>query len=265
MSSQSSAAKTITVAAVLCVFCSVIVSSTVVALKPKQLVNADRDYKKNILMAAGLMEPGDDVQEAFKQVETVIVNLETGKIMGQEELEAANIQPDTFNQVKASTMGDMSAPIPAEYDVAGLASRSKYAKVFLTRDDAGEIKDIILYHRGKGLWSTMHGFIAVGPDTSTVKGFAYYSQGETPGLGGEVDNPAWKSQWVGKKIYDDQYKVRFQLAKGSVESGAPGAEHKVDGLSGATITGNGVTASMQYWFSDHGYGKFLENIRTGEI
>ena len=260
MSSQNSAVKTITVAAVLCVVCSIIVSTTVVILKPMQIKNAEIDYKKNILMAAGLMEPGDDVEEVFKQIETVIVDLATGKIV-----DSSVVDPKSYDQAKASKGGEMAVSIPSDKDVAGLVTRAKYAKVFLTRNDAGDINEVILYHRGKGLWSTMHGFIALAADTTTVKGFAYYSQGETPGLGGEVDNPAWKAQWVGKKIFGESGDVQFQLEKGTVDASSAVADYRVDGLSGATITGNGVSSSIKYWFSSHGYGKFLENIRMGEI
>ena len=151
--------------------------------------------------------------------------------------------------------------IPANLDVGGLSTRSKYAKVYLQKDDAGELNTVILKHWGKGLWSTMYGFIALEPDANTIKGFAYYSHGETPGLGGEVDNPGWKNQWIGKKIYDDEGNVDLKVAKGS----ADGSDYQVDGLSGATITANGVTSSVKYWFGEHGYAKILENIRNGGL
>ena len=106
----------------------------------------------------------------------------------------------------------------------------------------------------------MYGFIALGADANTVKGFAYYSHGETPGLGGEVDNPGWKSQWIDKKLFSDEGNVEFKVAKGTANGG-----YQVDGLSGATITANGVTSSIKYWFGDHGYSKFLEKVRAGEI
>ena len=159
----------------------------------------------------------------------------------------------------------MNVKIPSELDFGGLSTRAKYAKIYLSRDEAGTVKEVILPVKGKGLWSTMYGFIALEADTKTIKGFAYYSHGETPGLGGEVDNPKWKAQWVGKKIYDANFEVLFTVNKGSVTDATANKEYKVDGLSGATITGNGVTTSMQYWFGEHGYGKLLEKVRAGEI
>lgn len=258
MAKQNEAIKTITIAGLLCAVCSVLVSLTVVTLKPKQQKNAELDFKKNILMAAGLIKEGDDIEAAFKKITPVIVDFETG-------LPVSDVQVANYNQNKAAKDPSMSVSIPADKDVGGLSTRAKYAKVYLSKDEQGNISEIILNVRGKGLWSTMYGFIALAPDTKTIKGFAYYSQGETPGLGGEVDNPNWKKQWIGKQLYDENWDVNFAVAKGTVDHTHGLAQYRVDGLSGATITGNGVTSSMKYWFSSHAYGKLLENIRNGEF
>jgi Na+-transporting NADH:ubiquinone oxidoreductase subunit C len=261
MSKGSEAQKTILVAALLCIVCSVLVSSTVVALKSKQERNKELDFKKNILMAAGIIEAeatAQTIDSEFEKVEPTVVDFSTGEI-------TTEVDAKSYNQVEASSNPKLSVKIPAEKDVAGLSTRAKFAKVYLVKD-GDEVKTIILNVKGKGLWSTMYGFLALDKDTTTVKGFAYYSQGETPGLGGEVDNPKWKSQWIGKKIYDNDFsEVEFAVAKGAVDSSSAMAEHKVDGLSGATITCDGVTSSMKYWFGDHAYGKFLANVRDGRI
>lgn len=255
MSKGNEALKTLAVAGGLCLVCSIIVSSVVVQLRPQQATNADLDIKKNILMSAGLIKTGassEDIVENFTKIETILVNMDTG-----EKIEKS---PDDFDQVKASKDPAQSEKIPANLDVSKLGQRSKYAKVYLTRDEDGKVSSVILNHWGKGLWSTMYGFIALGEDANTIKGFAYYIQGETPGLGGEVDNPSWKKQWIGKKLYDEDGDVEFKVAKASARG-----DYEVDGLSGATITANGVTASMKYWFGPNGYNKFLENVRSGEI
>jgi Na+-transporting NADH:ubiquinone oxidoreductase subunit C len=258
MSRQNETIKTITVAGLLCAVCSIVVSLTVVTLKPRQAKNAELDYKKNILMAAGLIKEGDDIEAAFEKITPVVVDFATG-------MKTDAVDASSFDQNKASKDPKMNVSIPADLDVGGLSTRAKYAKVFLSKDEAGNISEIILNVRGKGLWSTMYGFIALAPDTKTIKGFAYYSQGETPGLGGEVDNPNWKKQWIGKRLFDDNWNVAFEVAKGTVDHTHGLAQYKVDGLSGATITGNGVTSSMKYWFGDHGYGKFLAKVRAGEF
>ncbi len=257
MSKQNETVKTLTVAGLLCFVCSIAVSVVVVQLRPQQYKNAELDMKKNILMSAGLIKQGDDVEAAFKEIETIVVDMQTGK--------KVETDVDAYDQVAAAKDPAENVKIPASEDVGKINTRSKWAKVYLKRDAAGAIQTIILNVWGKGLWSTMYGFIALSADTRTIKGFAYYSQGETPGLGGEVDNPNWKKQWVGKKLYDDNYNVEFKLAKGTIDHTHGLAQYRVDGLSGATITSNGVSSSMKYWFGNHGYAKFLENVRAGEI
>ena len=68
--------------------------------------------------------------------------------------------------------------------------------------------------RGYGSWSTLYGFMAVKGDLDTVAGFGFYQHGETPGLGGEVDNPKWRGQWPGKELFDDNGKLAVQIVKG---------------------------------------------------
>ena len=258
MSKGNEGLRTITVAGLLCFVCSILVSATVVALRPQQAINAELDMKKNILMSAGMLKSGDDINEVFDTLETIIVDFETGKKVEIED-------PKSYNQIAASKDPKQLVKIPTNLDVGSLNTRSKLAKVYVKRDEAGAIDTIILNVWGKGLWSTMYGFIALASDTTTIKGFAYYSQGETPGLGGEVDNPNWKKQWIGKQLFDEDFNVKFAVNKGAVDNTMEIANYRVDGLSGATITGNGVTTSMSYWFGDHGYAKFLSNVRAGEI
>jgi Na+-transporting NADH:ubiquinone oxidoreductase subunit C len=252
---------TIIVAGALCLVCSLLVSFTVVSLKEKQTKNKELDFKKNVLMSAGLIEPGvsaEVVESTFSKIKTIIVDFESGEV-------TTKVDPKNYDQNKAASNPEMNVRIPSGEDVASLNTRAKYAEIYLVQSEGGEIEKVILPVKGKGLWSTMYGFLALGSDTNTIKGFAYYSHGETPGLGGEVDNPKWKSQWIGKKVYNDNWDVQFKVAKGSVNSGSDNAIYQVDGLSGATITGNGVTSSMDYWFGSHGYKKFLENVREGRI
>ena len=84
----------------------------------------------------------------------------------------------------------------------------------------------------------------------------YYKHGETPGLGGEVDNPVWKAKWRGKKAFDDDWNVIVEVVKG------PEADNEVDALSGATITSRGVTNMLKYWLGKEGFGPFLEKLKT---
>jgi Na+-transporting NADH:ubiquinone oxidoreductase subunit C len=249
--------RTLLVAGILCCVCSVLVAGAFVALKPKQDFNKEIDFKKNVLMSAGLLKEGTDVNETFKQVEPVVIDLETGRV-------AEGIDPKTFDQGKADRDPAVMEDISQSKDLANIKRRAKLQKVFLVKKD-GEVDQIVLHVYGKGLWSTMKGFLSLDKDTNTVRGFNFYTHGETPGLGGEIDNPNWLSQWPGKKVFDEEFKPAIDVIKGRVDASMPNAQHKIDGLSGATLTAVGVENTFLFWLSENGYGKFLTNFRTGEI
>ncbi len=114
----------------------------------------------------------------------------------------------------------------------------------------------ILSVRGNGLWDEIWGNIALKSDGNTIAGAAFDHRGETPGLGAEIkDNPAFSEQFQGKKIFEDGAYVSVDVVK----PGVPETEHNVDGISGATVTGDGV-AEMLYRGIKY-YQPFLEEIR----
>ena len=138
------------------------------------------------------------------------------------------------------------------------------AKVYLIEKD-GKTESIMLPVHGYGLWSTMYGFLALDiNDLETVVGFGFYDQQETPGLGGEVDNPIWKNRWPGKKVYDAKGDVALTVIKGAVDSANPNAQKQIDGLAGATLTANGVTNLIQFWMGNNGFKPFLTNLKAGD-
>ncbi|RNF50910.1 Na(+)-translocating NADH-quinone reductase subunit C [Marinomonas hwangdonensis] len=262
-SSNDSIKKTVIVALSLCLVCSIFVAAAAVGLKPIQTANKDLDRKRNILSAAGLLEEGKSVDEIFENVEARIVNLQTGKFATDEEMQAAGISAGSFNQQAAAKDTALSIDLKGN-DPAGIKRRSNFSEVYLVR--AGDdIDRIILPVHGYGLWSTMYGFMALQGDFNTVLGFGFYDQAETPGLGGEVDNPNWKASWEGKKVYNSDGEAVLQLAKGSVDSSDPQADYRIDGLSGATLTSRGVTQLVQYWLGDNGFGTFLSHLRSGGV
>lgn len=255
---SESAGRTLIVAAILCVVCSVLVSSAVVVLKPRQLVNADLDFKKNILMSTGLYTEGSDIYEIFKQVEPAVVDLTTGEVL-------TDVDVASYDQSKIDSSPEFLDSIPVKLDTAGIKRRANRQMVYLVKDNSGKVELIVLHIYGKGLWSTMKGFLSLEADTTTVRGFRFYAHGETPGLGGEVDNPAWIAQWPGKKVLNENFGPAIDVLKTKVPAGAPDAEHKIDGISGATLTMVGVEGTFQFWLSDMGYGKFLANFRNQNL
>jgi Na+-transporting NADH:ubiquinone oxidoreductase subunit C len=255
--SRESTSKTVFVATALAVVCSVLVSTAAVGLRSQQQANKLLEKRKNILMAAGKYKPGIDVAEAFKAFEPKLVDLATGEYVTD-----SGIDPAAYDQREAASDPKLSVAIPDEEDLPRIGRRAKYGLVYLVRKD-GELDEIIVPIKGNGLWSTMYGFLAVDRDGETIRGVTFYEHAETAGLGGEVSNPLWNATWVGKEIYDKDGKVTFKLVKGGVLPGSKDADHAVDGLSGATLTSNGVTNLMHYWLGEQGFGPYLAKIRKG--
>ena len=135
-----------------------------------------------------------------------------------------------------------------------LASRHvrKVASVYLIKDDTGQVSRIVLPVYGSGLWDLMYGFLALEADGSTIRSLVYYQHKETPGLGGEIVNPAWKAKWDGKQAFKDG-SVAVKVKKGAGNDDP----YAVDALSGATLTSNGVQNSVSYWLGAQGFGNYL--------
>jgi Na+-transporting NADH:ubiquinone oxidoreductase subunit C len=255
--SRDTTGKTIGVALTLAIACSVLVASAAVGLRPQQEANKLREKRKNILEATGLYDPSKPVAEQFEQAEPKIVDLRTGEYVPE-----SKVDPDSFEQLAAAKDPSTSIDIPSEEDIAKIGRRENYALVYLIRKE-GKLDQIVLPIRGKGLWSTMFGYIALDADTRTIRGVTFYEQGETAGLGGEVSNPLWNAKWEGKTARDESGAVVFRLSRTGVTPGTPGADHMVDALSGATLTSNGVNNLMHYWLGEQGFGPFLDRIRKG--
>lgn len=257
MSNNDSIKKTIIVTVLLCIVCSVIVSAAAVLLRPAQVANKSLDFKRNILSAAGLLEPGKNVDAIFSErVVTRVVDLKTGKFTDA-------VDPASYDQRRASKDPSLSTNLSADEDIAKISRREDYSVVYLIQDENEQLQKIILPVKGYGLWSTLYGFLALEADANTVVGLVFYEHAETPGLGGEVDNPVWKAKWVGKEVYDEG-DVAISIIKGSVDPSSSNAVHQVDGLSGATLTSRGVHNLLHFWLGDNGYKPFLTNLKNGE-
>ena len=248
---KDSVSGTLTVVVLLSLICSLIVAGAAVLLKPTQDIQKQLDKQKNILQAAGLMQEKTNVQETYaKFIEPKIVDLATGDYVdGVTNFDAKAAAKDPAQNVVIN---------PAD-DKANIKVRAKYAEVYLVKDEAGKISQVVLPMYGNGLWSIMYGFVAVQPDANTVNGITYYEQGETAGLGGEIANPNWQKNFVGKKLFNANNEVALTVGKGASED----KDHGIDGLSGATLTSNGVDGSFKYWFGANGFGPYLAKFKAG--
>lgn len=258
-SNNDSIKKTLTVVIALSLVCSVVVSLAAVSLRPLQQDNAKLDVQRNILQVAGITVEGGkkQINEAFDQfIEPRLVDLSTGDFVGTVD------EAKAYDQRVAAKDPAESIKLSADQDVAKIIRRANTAKVYLVKNDKGQTSEVILPMHGNGLWSMMYAFVAVETDGNTVGGITYYQQGETPGLGGEVENPRWRAQWAGKKLFDDKGQPAIRIVKGGAQ---PGDIHGIDGLSGATLTGNGVQHTFDFWLGNNGFGPFLTKVREGAL
>ncbi len=257
---QHSVSYTFLFSAAICGVCAIFVSSSAVSLKELQDVNVELFRKRNVLEAAGVVKTDEilaaqEIEARFANFEPVVIDLRSSE-------EDASFDVATFDQQKIKK--DPATSQVAPKNNAGIKRVPDHALIYKGKDDAGKVEVLVLPIEGYGLWSTLYGFVAIDVDTSTVRGLAYYDQKETAGLGGEVDNPRWKALWPGRKIYDAAWKPKIEVIKGA---SGPVAEdpHRVDGLSGATITSRGVTNMLHYWMGEKGFGPYLEKFRKGAV
>lgn len=263
---KETVSRTLLVALVLSIAFSVVVSTAAVLLRPAQIKNQNLDIKTNILSASGMLPEGasaQEIEETFAQFEVRLVDLTTGEYVEPSDVGVQD--PMKYDMYKAASDPELSTNILASEDKAGIKRRPNIAKIY-TLSENGELKRVVLPVHGYGLWSTLYGFIALEQNLNTIEGLGFYAHAETPGLGGEVDNPRWKRQWVGKELYnEDTTEPQIQLVKGGVDANAPGKQHKVDALSGATLTSRGVQQLVNYWMGDRGFAPYLKKLRQGEV
>jgi len=253
-SNKETFSKTLVFVFIICLVCAALVSISAVGLKPLQTANKLLDKQTKILEASGLLEKaGADIVGTYnKFVEAKMIDLKTGSI----------IEGDTDIFDERSDARDPSKSIKPENDIAGINRRANRAVVYLVKNDEGELNTIVLPIIGSGLWDLMYGFVGLAPDLNTVRSVVYSDLKETPGLGAEVLNPKWKALWPGKKMYNDEGDVKIHLVKGGAKQGDV---HGVDALSGATLTSNGVTRTLQFWLGDEGYGPFVTKFKDGGL
>lgn len=255
-SGNDSLGRVLGVALALCIVCSVIVSTAAVLLKPQQEANKTLDLKRNILMAAGLYEPEVPVEVQFERVTTKVIDLDTGRYTDDD--------PFAFDPRAAAKDPSLSKRLVGTEDLAKIQRRANKALVYLVNNHAGELEKVILPVHGYGLWSTLYGFVALESDANTIAGLGFYEHAETPGLGGEIDNPRWKAMWPEKKVFKDG-EVAISVIKGAVNPEGANADWQVDGLSGATLTSKGVHNLLRYWLGQDGYQPYLNNVREGDV
>jgi Na+-transporting NADH:ubiquinone oxidoreductase subunit C len=257
--SNDSPLKALIVVLLTALVCSTLVSAAVVVLRPIQINNQLLDRSRNIMALTGLLPAGEAVEdetmlELFRSLDTRMADIDEGNF-------DESIDPLTFDMRRAANDPDLSTAVPAGSDLAKIGRRSRYAPVYIVWD-GDEMDRLILPVRGAGMWSMLYGYIAIEPDMSTIAGMTFYEQNETPGLGDQIAAPQWLAGWRGKELYDHVGTPLFAVAEGEVDPSSAQAAYHVDGITGATVTGNAVTALIRYWFGPHGYQPLLDELEN---
>ena len=208
---------TLAFALILCVSLSSALSITHMLLRETQQQSRRLDQQKNILIAAGLpANAPEQIQQTYQQqVQSLIIDQKGNEIAAET---ATQRQPN-------------SPHLPL------------YRIVTPNNEVTAYVYPII----GKGLWSILQGYLAVTPDGAKIIGVSFFEHEETPGLGGEISKPWFQNNFVGKLLYKAGKLVGVTVVKGKAKDHPNFSRHKnhlVDGISGATITGNGVTQML---------------------
>ena len=249
------------VAISVCLVCSIVVSSAAVILKPLRLENQELDRKQNILRAAGLLPEkakvdaqGRGIDELFAEFDVRAVDLNSGMFVD-------DVDVTSYDPIKASKQAASSLDLTSAQDIAVIGRRENISLIYLKTSD-GELDKVVIPVRGYGLWGTLLGYLALEGDLETVAGLGFYFHKETPGLGGEVDNPKWKGLWRDVKAFDSSGDPAVRLVKVRSAPGSQASAHEVDALSGATLTTRGVENLVRFWTGELGFRSVLEHLKT---
>lgn len=217
----------------------VVLSLVYQALRPTQEENIANDTRKQILAAARLVPAeGESVSQLYDKsiVESFIVNSKGEKIDSSVPAFSVNIAA----QVKQSDYADRLLP------------------VYVCKTSDG-IKYILPVY-GAGLWGPIWGYIAFNSDGQSIYGAYFAHQGETPGLGAEIEKPAFSNQFEGKKIFNA--KGNFASIAVVKAGQAPAGVEYVNAVSGGTITSQGVQKMLANSLAP--YAAFLKNLNNSD-
>ena len=203
-------------ATIMVVIVAALLSYAAIGLKPYQDRNIELEKQQNILSSVGINVERELAEEAYsKYIKEELVLDYKG-----EEVDGIAFEIDLKKELKKDQLNQL---LP------------------LFTSNINEEKQYIIPLRGKGLWGPIWGFIALEEDLNTVYGAVFDHKGETPGLGAEINQSFFQEPFVGKAIFEGDNLTSIRVVKG----GAPeGDNHAVDGISGGTITSDGVTEML---------------------
>jgi Na+-transporting NADH:ubiquinone oxidoreductase subunit C len=221
--------QTVGFAATVCVICSLIISAAAFSMKEKQLINIETDRRLNVLQAFGEQTVVDGVKLTTEEVAAIFEN----------SIREVVVDPATGDVLEGIKISDL-APEDIYWDGKEDNAPSKLAIYQWVEGD--KTTKVAFPVAGMGLWSTVYSFMALESDFASLAGATFYGHKETPGLGAECSADWFMEQFTGKKLFKANGEPNtFEVVKGAVKDKYPdGNDHAVDGMSGATMTGNGI-------------------------
>jgi Na+-transporting NADH:ubiquinone oxidoreductase subunit C len=237
------------VATLVALAASVVVSLTSVLLEPRQAAHlaAERAARMEAMLDAlpGLRDLM--LAAGVDTLETRMVDLSDGSF-------APGTDPAGYDLAAAAADPETGVALPPEADIAGLKRRAPLAPVYLLQKD-GDLALLVLPVRGVGYQSTIEAMLALEGDLRTIAALSIVAQGETPGIGARIEEAEWQAKWPGTRLAGPDGTIAVEVVRG--EATEP---WQVDGISGATRTGNGITNMLRFWLGPWGYGPFLERL-----
>jgi Na+-transporting NADH:ubiquinone oxidoreductase subunit C len=247
--------RTMLTAVAIALVCSAMVSGAVYYLRPIQAGTAALERMAVVVSATGGAVV--DANEATTRDEFALLEARIYDFESEAFAAALAIDPRLFDHWSPGP-ASLSRPPDEDADAVGLDQLPRYVPVYIDRQN-GVIHRVILPFHGRGMWSTIYGYIALGPDLNTVSALRFYRHGETPGIGDRILRPDWLETWVGKRIFD-RSDARGEVMIEVSDDPSIGDQHRVDAISGATVTAKAVSRSIRYWFGPGGYGTLLDAL-----
>lgn len=231
--------RTLLVAACVALGCSVLVATAVYLLRPLQQNDSLLARNRVIVDAAGNLPDGlasdADVMAAYLSLDTRIAVLGTSELRSEAGAQLFDHwqQPD---------------------DNGSMPVLERRAPVYLKRHQ-GKLERVVFPVHGAGMWSTIYAYLALEPDLATIADIVFLRHGETPGVGDRIEEPAWRREWRGKKLFDEDGKVRLRVVRDARN------EYEIDLISGASVTCEAVGDLVISAFDENGYGPLVQKLR----
>lgn len=218
----------------LTIVCGVSLAIAKMALKPAQDTQIELERKKNILSTFMTLQKGDNPEKIYAaRVKEYVINVNGDKIEG---VTAASINVEKEYK---KPLNDRQLPV---YEIS-------------SETDPNVVEYYVVPTFGKGLWDVISSYISIKSDGNTINGVSFNHKAETPGLGARIkDEEAVYGRYKGKTLFDGTTPVGVEMQKGEGNN-YDDQPHKVDGMSGATLTGKGVNAMVKEY--TEAYSKFL--------